>query len=151
MKKGCRSYRTDVAVVGANLGADTFTNTFSAPSGPSQRVQVLPFATTAQRLNVMAPALGPRPLPKVLVFSILPVAAWFVFRPLLDPVPPLPALHASVGFALFAFVASVYLVPALGPTFLQANRSGKDLLKTDPTLMCVEQLSFVSGVLTTLW
>jgi UDP-N-acetylglucosamine--dolichyl-phosphate N-acetylglucosaminephosphotransferase len=81
----------------------------------------------------MAPPLGPRNVPKLFILSLLPVAGWFVLRPLLDPVPPLPALHASVGFALFAFSAALYLVPALGPTFIKANLKGRDLLKTDPT------------------
>ncbi|KIL67856.1 hypothetical protein M378DRAFT_122043 [Amanita muscaria Koide BX008] len=75
-------------------------------------------------------ALNPRPLPKVILFGLLPVASWFVVRPLLDPVPSLPALHASLGFSIFAFVATLYLVPALGPTFVKANLKGKDLLKT---------------------
>lgn len=82
----------------------------------------------------MAPPLSPRPLSKFLLMSLVPVASWFVVRPLLDPVPPLPALWASVGFSIFAFIAALYLVPALGPTFVKANLKGKDLLKvySDP-------------------
>ncbi|KAI6030645.1 glycosyl transferase family 4-domain-containing protein [Pisolithus orientalis] len=82
----------------------------------------------------MAPALGPRPLPNVLLASLIPVAIWFVIRPLLDPPPPLPALHTSVGFSIFAFLAALYLVPALGPSFVKANLKGRDLLKvySDP-------------------
>ena len=80
-------------------------------------------------------ALKPRPLPKVILFGLLPVASWFVVRPLLDPVPPLPALYISVGFSMFAFVVTLYLVPALGPTFANANLKGKDLLKTYYTPM----------------
>ncbi|KAG2151366.1 glycosyl transferase family 4-domain-containing protein [Suillus clintonianus] len=82
----------------------------------------------------MAPPLSPRPLPSILLISLIPVASWFVIRPLLDPVPPLPALWASVGFSIFAFLAALYLVPALGPTFVKANLKGKDLLKvySDP-------------------
>jgi UDP-N-acetylglucosamine--dolichyl-phosphate N-acetylglucosaminephosphotransferase len=80
-------------------------------------------------------ALNPRPLPKVILFGLLPIASWFVVRPLLDPVPPLPALYTSVGFSTFAFVVTLYLVPALGPTFAKANLKGKDLLKTYYTPM----------------
>ena len=75
-------------------------------------------------------ALRPRPLPKVLLFALLPTASWLLLRPLLEPAPPLPALHASVGFSIFALLGSLYLVPALGPTFIGANLKGKDLLKT---------------------
>jgi hypothetical protein len=82
----------------------------------------------------MAPPLSPRPRPRILLISLVPVASWFVVRPLLDPLPPLPALWASVGFSIFAFLAAFYLVPALGPTFVKANLKGKDLLKvySDP-------------------
>ena len=58
-----------------------------------------------------------------------------MIRPLLDPLPPLPAFHAALGFAIFAFVITVYLVPALGPTFVKARLSGRDLLKTYDTPM----------------
>jgi UDP-N-acetylglucosamine--dolichyl-phosphate N-acetylglucosaminephosphotransferase len=81
----------------------------------------------------MAPTLAPRRLPKVLLLGLLPVAAWFILRPLLDPVPSLPALHASLGLAILAFVSAMYLVPALGPTFVDARLFGRDLLKTDST------------------
>ncbi|KAF5369569.1 hypothetical protein D9758_002571 [Tetrapyrgos nigripes] len=79
--------------------------------------------------NVNA-AIRPRPLPPVFLLGLLPVAAWFIVRPLLDPVPPLPALYTSVGFSIFALGATLYLVPALGPTFIKARLFGKDLLKT---------------------
>src|SRR5882672_6739647 len=82
-------------------------------------------------------ALSPRPLPTILLGSVIPVAAWFVLRPLLDPVPPLPSLYTSVGFSLFALLATLYLVPALGPTFISANLKGRDLLKVYQTPMCV--------------
>ncbi|KAL0960621.1 hypothetical protein HGRIS_005652 [Hohenbuehelia grisea] len=77
----------------------------------------------------MAVFPSPRPLSAVLLFALLPIGAWFILRPQLEPVPPIPALHASFGFSIFAFVASLYLVPALGPTFVKANLKGKDLLK----------------------
>ncbi|EIN12901.1 N-acetylglucosaminephosphotransferase [Punctularia strigosozonata HHB-11173 SS5] len=81
----------------------------------------------------MPPALGPRPLPSVILLSLVPVGAWFIVRPLLSPAPPLPALHACVGFSIFAFLASLYLVPALGPILIKARLSGRDLLKTYDT------------------
>ena len=80
-------------------------------------------------------ALKPRPLPKVLLVTLVPTAAWFLLRPLLDPAPPLPALHACVGLSLLAFLGAIYLVPALGQTFIQANLKGRDLLKTYDTPM----------------
>lgn len=84
--------------------------------------------------NAMAPTPPARPLSNLFLVSLVPVAAWFVVRPLLDPPPPLPALFASVGFSIFALLAALYLIPALGPRFVQANLKGKDLLKvyTDP-------------------
>jgi hypothetical protein len=85
------------------------------------------------------PCLTPprAPAALVLLFSLVPVAAWFVVRPLIDPVPPVPALYVSVGFSIFALLATIYLVPALGPTFVKANLKGRDLLKTYNTPMCV--------------
>ncbi len=80
-------------------------------------------------------ALRPRPLPKVLPYALLPTAFWFLLRPLIDPAPPLPALHASLGFSLLALLASLYLIPALGQTFIRANLKGRDLLKTYDTPM----------------
>ena len=82
-------------------------------------------------------ALRPRPLPVILLFGLLPAATWLVIRPLLDPIPALPALYTSLGFALFALLATIYLVPALGPTFVNANLKGKDLLKIYYTPMQV--------------
>ncbi|KAI0084793.1 N-acetylglucosaminephosphotransferase [Irpex rosettiformis] len=78
-------------------------------------------------------SLSPRPLPAILLVSLIPVGAWLLIRPLLDPLPPLPAFHAALGFAIFAFIITVYLVPALGPTFVKARLSGRDLLKTYDT------------------
>jgi UDP-N-acetylglucosamine--dolichyl-phosphate N-acetylglucosaminephosphotransferase len=83
----------------------------------------------------MSETLPARRLPSVLLLSLVPVAAWFVVRPLVDPVPPLPALYASFGFSVLAFIATIYLVPALGPTFVKANLKGRDLLKAHSTPM----------------
>ena len=75
------------------------------------------------------PVLHPRPLPPVLLFSLVPIASWFLVRPLLDPFPAIPALYSSIGFSIFAFLATIYLVPALGPAFIKAKLGGVDLLK----------------------
>lgn len=83
----------------------------------------------------MASALAQRPLPTALTVTLIVVASWFLVRPLLDPVPSSPGLYASVGFSLFALFGTLYLVPALGPTFVRANLKGRDLLKTYDTPM----------------
>jgi len=95
--------------------------------------------TLGQRIkaDTTAMALTPRPLPPVLLFSLVPVAAWFILRPFIEPVPSLPALYSSIGFSIFAFLAAVFLVPALGPAFVKANLKGRDLLKIYQTPMCV--------------
>ncbi|EAU86042.2 UDP-N-acetylglucosamine-dolichyl [Coprinopsis cinerea okayama7 len=76
---------------------------------------------------------NPRPLPNVLLFGLVPVASWFVVRPFIDPVPHVPALYTSIGFSIFAFLTALYLIPALGPTFIKSNLKGRDLLKTYAT------------------
>jgi hypothetical protein len=80
-------------------------------------------------------AVSPRPLPSVLLLSLIPAAAWFIVRPLLEPVPALPALYTSFGCSVFAFLITLYLVPRLGPTFVQAGFKGRDLLKIYDTPM----------------
>src|SRR5712672_3625893 len=82
-------------------------------------------------------SLPARRFPSILLSSLVPVGAWFVVRPLVDPVPPLPALYVSFGFSAFALLATIYLVPALGPTFVKANLKGRDLLKVYDTPMYV--------------
>lgn len=80
----------------------------------------------------------PRPLSGFFLLGVLvPVATWFILRPFLDPVPSVPALYTSFGFSILAFVTTLYLVPALGPRFVQANLKGKDLLKIYSTPMYV--------------
>ena len=80
----------------------------------------------------MAPqaVLAPRRFSSVLLYGLIPVGAWFLIRPLLNPLPPLPAFHAAVGFAIFAFLFTIHLVPALSEKFIKARLSGRDLLKT---------------------
>ena len=87
--------------------------------------------------------LGPRPLPTFLFFGLAPIGAWFIIRPLLEPIPPLPALYSSLGFSIYAFLATLYLVPTLGPAFIKAGLHGKDLLKTYDTPMCGSLSTFV--------
>jgi hypothetical protein len=103
--------------------------------------------TTVMAGSISNAALTPRPLPKLLLGSLVPIAVWFVVRPLLDPVPPLPSLYTSVGFSIFALLATLYLVPALGPIFVGANLKGRDLLKTYQTPMCVMPVEIISGIL----
>ncbi|KAF8650144.1 hypothetical protein AX16_005379 [Volvariella volvacea WC 439] len=74
-------------------------------------------------------ATAPRPLSAALLLGLIPVGCWFIFRPFLDPAPQLPTLFISFGFSIFALLATLYLVPALGPTFVKANLYGRDLLK----------------------
>ena len=75
-------------------------------------------------------SIRPRPLPSPLLLSaVIPTAAWLVFRPLIEPVPTLPSLYTSVGFALVAFLSTLYLIPALGPAFIKAGLKGKDKCK----------------------
>jgi len=74
--------------------------------------------------------LQPRPLPTTFGLSLLvPGAAWFIFRPLLEPAPALPALYTAFGFSLVAFLCTLYLVPALAPAFAKAGLKGKDRAK----------------------
>ncbi len=74
-------------------------------------------------------AIGPRPLAPLLLFGLLPVASWFIIRPLLEPLPSIPALYSSFGLSIFAFLATIYLIPTLGPVFIKSNLKGRDLLK----------------------
>ena len=104
-----------------------------------------PLATTSptyvltdhDQLTTMSETLPPRRLPSVLLFALVPLPAWFIVRPLVDPVPPLPALYVSFGFSIFALLATIYLVPALGPSFVKANLKGRDLLKVYSTPMYI--------------
>ncbi|KAG6884060.1 hypothetical protein C0992_007091 [Termitomyces sp. T32_za158] len=99
-------------------------------------------------------ALPPRPLPRVPLIGLVPIAAWFIVRPLLDPVPPLPALYTSVGFSIFAFLATIHLIPALGPSFVKAGLKGGDLLKPYcheiPMSLAVYLSSLLSLILATM-
>lgn len=86
----------------------------------------------------MPDATAPRPLPGFLLLSLLiPAAAWFMLRPIIAPIPALPALNVSVGMSIIAFLLTLYLVPAVGPSMVKANLKGRDLLKTYSTPMYV--------------
>lgn len=84
----------------------------------------------------MVHVLPQRTLPWTLTYCVLvPLGLWLTIRPLVEPIPSLPGLHASLGFSIFAFLATAHLVPALGQRFVQANLKGRDLLKTYDTPM----------------
>lgn len=75
-------------------------------------------------------ALQPRPLLSTFgLATLVPCAAWFIFRPLMEPVPALPALFTSFGLSIIAFLSTLYLTPALGPLFIKAGLKGKDKAK----------------------
>ena len=78
-----------------------------------------------------------RPLSSLLLFSLVPIALWFLARPFLDPVPLLPGLYVSFAFSIIALLSTLYLIPALGPTFVRANLKGRDLLKDSNESMFV--------------
>ena len=90
-------------------------------------------------LRIRTRMISPRPLSPVLLFGLIPVALWFIVRPFLEPAPSIPGLYSSFGFSIFAFLATLHLVPALGPTFINANLKGRDLLKTYQTPMSVHR------------
>jgi len=94
--------------------------------------------------------LQPRPLPRLLLFSLVPIASWFILRPLLEPLPALPALYSSIGFSIFAFLATIFLVPALGHTFIKAGLSGRDLLKVYDSKIPKEEI-LVYATITTVF
>ncbi len=88
-------------------------------------------------------ALKPRPLPPVLLVGLVPVASWFIARSLLDPLPSLPALYACFGMSILAFLATIYLIPRLGPVFINAHLKGRDLLKIYNDPMCVNPHCYI--------
>ncbi|KZO93592.1 N-acetylglucosaminephosphotransferase [Calocera viscosa TUFC12733] len=74
----------------------------------------------------------PRSLPRGLTLILIPLALSLIIRPLLKAPSHLvlPALETNVGFAILAFVATAYLIPALGENFIKIGLKGRDLLKT---------------------
>lgn len=82
--------------------------------------------------------LEQRKLPSTLILTVLaPASAWFIFRPLIEPIPALQALYTSIGFSIAAGIITAYIIPHLGPSFVKAGLKGKDLLKVDKTDMSV--------------
>lgn len=91
-----------------------------------------------------APAqrLGRSP-PVLLLSTLIPISLTLIAHPLLPillpdhitdkiPLPPqpaIPALQASIGFALLAFVGAVMVVPRVADAFLNRGLKGRDLLK----------------------
>ena len=94
-----------------------------------------------------------RPLPRLLLVTLPPIALTLILRPLLPlllhsslgvllPLPPdfracllsfpqtpFPALQASVGFSMLAFIGSVLSVPQVADAFIAKDLKGRDLLK----------------------
>jgi UDP-N-acetylglucosamine--dolichyl-phosphate N-acetylglucosaminephosphotransferase len=89
-----------------------------------------------------APRQG-NPLPVLLLSTLVPIGLVLIAHPLLPlvvseslaarvgipPHPTFPALQASVGLALFAFVGAVLSVPIVGDAFISKGLKGRDLLK----------------------
>ncbi|RXK38710.1 UDP-N-acetylglucosamine-dolichyl-phosphate N-acetylglucosaminephosphotransferase [Tremella mesenterica] len=94
-----------------------------------------------------------RPLPKLFLLTVTPIAFTLIIRPFLPILlhsslltylplpgkvldklrsvvqPSFPALQANVGFSLLAFVGSVVLVPQVGKAFVEKGLKGRDLCK----------------------
>ncbi|TXT04985.1 hypothetical protein VHUM_03805 [Vanrija humicola] len=95
------------------------------------------------RGNAHAQAPLGRPLPKLFIYTSIPIALALIAHPLLPlflpqdfldkfPLPPqptYPALQANVGFALLAFIGAVLSVPKVGEAFIAKGLKGWDQLK----------------------
>lgn len=68
---------------------------------------------------------------KAILAVLVPTATWFIVRPFVDPAPALAGVYTSIGYSIIAFVATLFLVPALGDAFIRAGLKGRDLLKVD--------------------
>ncbi|OCF59673.1 UDP-N-acetylglucosamine-dolichyl-phosphate N-acetylglucosaminephosphotransferase [Kwoniella mangroviensis CBS 10435] len=96
--------------------------------------------------EISPPQTYGHPPPILLTLTILPISLCLIVNPLLplilhsipsskysihdvDGQPSFPALQASVGFALLAFVGVVWLVPKVSEAFIQKGLKGRDLLK----------------------
>lgn len=81
--------------------------------------------------------------PVLLLSTLIPISVMMIVHPLLPlfvpaqltaklPLPPqpaLPALQASIGFALIAFVGAILIVPRVADAFITKGLKGRDLLK----------------------
>ncbi|WVW81776.1 hypothetical protein I302_103773 [Kwoniella bestiolae CBS 10118] len=98
--------------------------------------------------TVSQPQQYGHPPPILLTLTILPISLYLIINPLLplllpqsllDNIPPkyslqdgqssYPALQASIGFSLLAFVGVVWLVPKVSEAFVSKGLKGRDLLK----------------------
>ncbi|OCF71195.1 UDP-N-acetylglucosamine-dolichyl-phosphate N-acetylglucosaminephosphotransferase [Kwoniella mangroviensis CBS 8886] len=96
--------------------------------------------------EISPPQTYGHPPPILLTLTILPISLCLIVNPLLplilhsipsskysihdvDGQQSFPALQASVGFALLAFVGVVWLVPKVSEAFIQKGLKGRDLLK----------------------
>lgn len=92
--------------------------------------------------KAQAERLGRSP-PVLLLSTLIPISLTLIVHPLLPiflpeditnriPLPPqpaIPALQASIGFALLAFVGAILIVPRVADAFLNRGLKGRDLLK----------------------
>ena len=82
--------------------------------------------------------------PRLMTLAMLPIAITLIVHPLLPillpdhildllptlpPQPTFPALQASIGFAFLSFLGVVWVVPAIGQTFVDRGLRGRDLCK----------------------
>lgn len=91
-------------------------------------------------MSTAARPLG-KPLPVLLLSTLIPIAATLILHPLLPlllsesalshfpPQPAFPGLQASIGFSMLAFTGAVISVPLVGNAFLEKGLKGRDLLK----------------------
>jgi UDP-N-acetylglucosamine--dolichyl-phosphate N-acetylglucosaminephosphotransferase len=92
----------------------------------------------------LAVAQWGRPPPRLLTFTLIPVALSLIAHPLipllpaelieyipvaLPPQPAFPALQANIGFSILAFVGSIWAVPFVSAAFAEKGLKGRDLCK----------------------
>ena len=61
--------------------------------------------------------------------AVAPLSIALIVFSLVKEDVPLAALHASLGFSLLGFASTLYIIPLVGPLFIQRNLKGRDLLK----------------------
>jgi UDP-N-acetylglucosamine--dolichyl-phosphate N-acetylglucosaminephosphotransferase len=94
------------------------------PLSPLIPAILLPIATTlivhAQLFSTTTPP-----------YMNVPLLPQHVQNQLVVLLPPtaFPALEASLGFSLVAFVMALYMIPAMGPSFIDKGLKGRDMLK----------------------
>ncbi len=76
--------------------------------------------------------LAPRPLPSILLLALLPVAAWFVVRPLLDPVPPPSGPIHLLWILNIRILGNVVSCSCTWPHLCQGKFERKGLVKSLP-------------------